>query len=151
MWKSKMDMAHPLLTKAMLLVNFFSPKLMKIRWSSLFFGSFAHYFWIKLSTHGSNIYKYEWAKILFVDEGLDSKLQHSGPCKTLLQKKLKTSHLDCSSHIEYEIMHNPKKEKENPYIYKYEWVRILFVDEDLDSKLQHCGTCKISWKKKKKP
>jgi hypothetical protein len=26
---------------------------MKIRWSSLFFGSFAHHFQIKLSTHGS--------------------------------------------------------------------------------------------------
>jgi hypothetical protein len=28
---------------------------MEIRWSSLFFGSFAHYFQIKLSTHGSNL------------------------------------------------------------------------------------------------
>jgi hypothetical protein len=36
-------------------VNFFTPKLMKIRWSSLFFGSFAHHFQIKLSTHGSNL------------------------------------------------------------------------------------------------
>jgi hypothetical protein len=36
-------------------VNFFIPKLMKTRWSSLFFGSFAHHFQIKLSTHGSNL------------------------------------------------------------------------------------------------
>jgi hypothetical protein len=28
---------------------------MKIRWSSLLFGSFAHHFQIKLSTHGSNL------------------------------------------------------------------------------------------------
>jgi hypothetical protein len=35
-------------------VNFFIPKLMKIRWSSLFFGSFAHHFQIKLSIHASN-------------------------------------------------------------------------------------------------
>jgi hypothetical protein len=35
-------------------VNFFIPKLMKIRWSSLFFGSFAPYFQIKLSIHASN-------------------------------------------------------------------------------------------------
>jgi hypothetical protein len=28
---------------------------MKIRWSSLFWGSFAHHFYIKLSTHGSNL------------------------------------------------------------------------------------------------
>jgi hypothetical protein len=36
-------------------VNFFTPKLMKIRWSSFFFGSFAPHFQIKLSTHGSNL------------------------------------------------------------------------------------------------
>jgi hypothetical protein len=36
-------------------VNFFTPKLMKIRWFFLFFGTFAHHFQIKLSTHGSNL------------------------------------------------------------------------------------------------
>jgi hypothetical protein len=36
-------------------VNFFTPKLMKIRWYSLFFGSFAPHFQIKSSTHGSNL------------------------------------------------------------------------------------------------
>jgi hypothetical protein len=35
-------------------VNFFTPKLMKIRWSSLFFGCFALHFQIKLSIHASN-------------------------------------------------------------------------------------------------
>jgi hypothetical protein len=35
-------------------VNFFTPKLMKIRWSSLFSGSFAHHFQTELTTHGSN-------------------------------------------------------------------------------------------------
>jgi hypothetical protein len=35
-------------------MNFFIPKLMKIRWSSLFFGSFAPHFQIKLSMHASN-------------------------------------------------------------------------------------------------
>jgi hypothetical protein len=35
------------------IVNFFTPKLMKIIWSSLFFGSFAPHFQIKSSTHGS--------------------------------------------------------------------------------------------------
>jgi hypothetical protein len=34
-------------------MNFFTPKLMKIRWFSLFFGSFAPHFQIKLSTYGS--------------------------------------------------------------------------------------------------
>jgi hypothetical protein len=36
-------------------VNFFIPKLMKIRWSSLVFGSFAPHFQIKLSIHASNL------------------------------------------------------------------------------------------------
>jgi hypothetical protein len=36
-------------------MNFFTPKLMKIRWSPLFFGSFATHFQIKLSKHGSNL------------------------------------------------------------------------------------------------
>jgi hypothetical protein len=35
-------------------MNFFTPKLMKIRWSSLFFGSFAPHFQIKLSICASN-------------------------------------------------------------------------------------------------
>jgi hypothetical protein len=35
-------------------VNFFTPNLMKIRCSSLFFGSFAPHFQIKLSIHASN-------------------------------------------------------------------------------------------------
>jgi hypothetical protein len=36
-------------------VNFFTLRLMKIRWSSLFFGSFASHFQIKLSIQGSNL------------------------------------------------------------------------------------------------
>jgi hypothetical protein len=36
-------------------VSFFIPKLMKIRWSSIFYGSFIHHFQIKLSKHGSNL------------------------------------------------------------------------------------------------
>jgi hypothetical protein len=36
-------------------VNFFTPKLMKIRWPSLFLGFFAPHFQIKLSIHGSNL------------------------------------------------------------------------------------------------
>jgi hypothetical protein len=35
-------------------VNFFAPKLMKIRWSFFSFGTFAPHFQIKLSIHGSN-------------------------------------------------------------------------------------------------
>jgi hypothetical protein len=36
-------------------VNFFTPKLMKIRWSSLFFGSFAPHFQIKLDIHALDV------------------------------------------------------------------------------------------------
>jgi hypothetical protein len=36
-------------------MNFLTPKLMKIRWSSLFFGSFVPDFQIKLSVHSSNL------------------------------------------------------------------------------------------------
>jgi hypothetical protein len=36
-------------------VNFFTPKLMKIRWFFFFFGSFAPHFQIKLSIYGSNL------------------------------------------------------------------------------------------------
>jgi hypothetical protein len=36
-------------------MNFFTPKSMKIRWSSLFLGSFSPHFEIKLSIHGSNL------------------------------------------------------------------------------------------------
>jgi hypothetical protein len=72
-------------------MNFFTPKLMKIRWFFFFFfsGSFAHHFHIKLSTHGSNLnsmfvimseLEFFLLKRVF-DKGLDSKLQHYGPCK----------------------------------------------------------------------
>jgi hypothetical protein len=35
-------------------VNFFTPKFMKIKWYSLFWGPFAPHFQIKLSIHASN-------------------------------------------------------------------------------------------------
>jgi hypothetical protein len=35
-------------------MNFFTPKLMNIRWSSLFWGSFVPHFQIKLNIHASN-------------------------------------------------------------------------------------------------
>jgi hypothetical protein len=36
-------------------VNFFTPKITKIRCSSLCFGPLVHHFQIKLNTHGSNL------------------------------------------------------------------------------------------------
>jgi hypothetical protein len=71
-------------------VNFFIPKLMKIRWSSPFFGTFAHHFQIKLSIHGSNcnsrfVSMSELGLFLLMGD-LDSKLQHFGPCKNSWKK-----------------------------------------------------------------
>jgi hypothetical protein len=56
------------------------------------------------------ICKYEWARIIFVDEGLDSKLQHYEPCKNSL-KKSKTSHSDRSGDIEGNVMQNHEQKK----------------------------------------
>ena len=39
-----------------------------------------------------------------------TKLEHFGPCK-ILEKKSKTSHLDCSGHIEGDIMQNHEQRK----------------------------------------
>jgi hypothetical protein len=98
-------------------MNFSTPKLMKIRWSSFFFGSFAPHFQIKLSICTGlkfqlQICKYEWARIIFVDGGLDSKLQHYGPYKNS-RKKSKTSHSYCSSHSEGNIMQNHEQKKKS--------------------------------------
>jgi hypothetical protein len=57
-----------------------------------------------------HICNYEWAKILFVDTGLGSRLQHSRPYK-ISQKKWKSSHLNCNGHIEGDIMQNHEKTK----------------------------------------
>jgi hypothetical protein len=35
--------------------EFFTPKSMKITWSYFLFGSFSVHFYMKLSTHGSNL------------------------------------------------------------------------------------------------
>jgi hypothetical protein len=84
-------------------MNFFTPKLMKIKCSSLFFGSFAHHFQIKLSTHDSNL------NSVFV---IMSELK-------FFLKKSKTSHLDHSGHIEGGIMqnHEQKLKSEKPRFY----------------------------------
>jgi hypothetical protein len=95
-------------------VNFFTPKLIKIRCCSLFLGSFAPHFQIKLSIHASNFnsrfVSMSELRIIFVEGDLDSKLQHYGPCKNSW-KKSKTSHSDRSSHIEGSVMQNHEKKK----------------------------------------
>jgi hypothetical protein len=68
---------------------------------------------MELSTHGSkfkSVFVIMSELIFFVDGGLDSKLQHCGPCK-ISRKKSKTSHFDCSGHIEGDIMQNHEEKK----------------------------------------
>jgi hypothetical protein len=88
---------------------------MKIRWSSFFFGSFAHYFQIKLSTHGSNlnsIFVIMSELELFFFTGVLTQNFNIVDLVKFIEKKSKTSHLDYSGHIEGDIMQNhEQKEK----------------------------------------
>jgi hypothetical protein len=63
--------------------------------------------WLKSQPHICN---HEGAIILFVDEGLDSKLQHYGPCKISWQK-YKNSNSNHNGHIEGDIMQNHEQIK----------------------------------------
>ena len=63
--------------------------------------------WLKFQPQ---ICKYGCDRIIFVDDGLDSKLQHYGPCKNSW-KKSKSSHSDHSSHIEGDVMQNLELKK----------------------------------------
>jgi hypothetical protein len=66
-------------------VNFFTPKLMKIRWSFFWGGSFAPHFQIKLNIHVSNFnsrfVNMTELELFLLTKGLDSKLQYYVPCK----------------------------------------------------------------------
>jgi hypothetical protein len=95
-------------------MNFFTPKLMKIRWSSLFFGSFAPHFQIKLSTHGSNlnsifviIRKLELGFLM----GVLTQNLNTVDLVKFPAKKIKSFTLNRSSHIEGDIMQNHKQKR----------------------------------------
>jgi hypothetical protein len=87
----------------------FTPKLMKIRWSSLFFGSLAPHFQIKLSIHASNFIMNELEFILLT-RVLTPNFNTMDLVKTL-GKKSKTSHLDHSGHIQGVVMQNHEQKK----------------------------------------
>jgi hypothetical protein len=80
---------------------------MKIRWSFFFVGSFAPHFQIKLSIYASNFnsrfVSMSELELFLLMGGLDSKLQHYGPCKKNF-KKQKTSHSNRGGHIEGDNM-----------------------------------------------
>jgi hypothetical protein len=84
-------------------VNFFTPKLRKIRWSSLFFGSFAPHFQIKLSIQASD-FNSKFISMseleLFLLIGVLTQNFNTMDLVKFLGKKSKTSHLDRSGHIE---------------------------------------------------
>jgi hypothetical protein len=80
---------------------------MKIRWSSLFFGSFAYHFQIKLSTHGSNlnsIFVIMSELELFLLTRVLTPNFNTVDLVKFLEKKSKTSHLDRSGQIEGDVM-----------------------------------------------
>ena len=87
---------------------------MKIRWSSLFFGSFAPHFQIKLSTHGSNlnsIFVIMSELELFLLTGVLTQSFNTVDLINVFEKNKKTSHLDRRGHIEGDIMQNHEEEK----------------------------------------
>jgi hypothetical protein len=74
-------------------VNFFTPKLMKIRWSSLFLGPFAPHFQIKLSIHVSN-FNFRFVSMseleLFLFMGVLTPNFNTMDLVKILEKKSKT-------------------------------------------------------------
>jgi hypothetical protein len=87
---------------------------MKIRCSFLFFESFAPHFQIKLSTHGSNLNSIfvimSELEFYFLTGVLTQNFNIVNLVK-FLEKKSKTSHLDCSGYIEGDIMQNHLEKK----------------------------------------
>jgi hypothetical protein len=88
-------------------MNFFTPKSMKIIWSSLFFGSFAPHVQIKLSIQASN-FNSRFVSMseleLFLLTGVLTPNFNTMDLVKILEKKSKTSHSDRRSHIEGDVM-----------------------------------------------
>jgi hypothetical protein len=97
-------------------VNFFTPKLMKIRWSTLFWGSFAPHFQIKLSIHASNFnskfVSMNELKLFLLTRILTPNFNTMDLVK-ILEKKSKNSHSDCSGHIEGDVMQNQEQKNKS--------------------------------------
>jgi hypothetical protein len=82
---------------------------MKIKWSSLFFGSFATHFQIKLSKHGSNLNSIfvimSELKFFLLMEVLIQNF-NTVDLINFLEKESKTSNSNHNSHNEGDIMQN---------------------------------------------
>jgi hypothetical protein len=101
--------------------------------------------WLKFQLQ---ICKYEWARIIFVDRGLYSKLQYYGPCNNSW-KKSKTSHSDRIGHIEGDVMQTmSKKQKvkksEKPRFYGQD--KLFFENPALQplGSFSHMAVCRSS-------
>jgi hypothetical protein len=133
-------------------VSFFIPKLMKIRWSSLFFGSFAPHFQIKLSIHASNfnsIFVSISELELFLLTGVLTPNFNTMDLVKFLAKKSKTSHSDHSGYIEGDVMHNHEgkkkvKKSEKPRFYGQN--KLFFENPALQplGSFSHMAACRSS-------
>jgi hypothetical protein len=85
---------------------------MKIRWSSLFFGSFAPHSQIKLSIHASN-FNSKFVSMSELELFLLTPNFNTMDLVKFLEKKSKTSHSDHSSHIEGDVMQNHEQKKKS--------------------------------------
>jgi hypothetical protein len=87
---------------------------MKIRWSSLFWGSFAPHFQIKLSIHASN-FNFRFVSMseleLLLLTGVLTPNFNTMDLVKILEKKSKTSHSDRSGHIEGDVIQNHEQKK----------------------------------------
>jgi hypothetical protein len=95
-------------------VNFLTPKLIKIRWSSPFFGSSVAHFQIKLSIHASN-FNSRFISMgeleLFLLTGVLTPNFNTMDLVKILEKNKKTSHSNHSGHIESDVMQNHEQKK----------------------------------------
>jgi hypothetical protein len=125
---------------------------MKIRWSSLFFGSFAPHFQIKLSIHVSN-FNSRFVNMseleLFLLTGVLTPNFNTMYLVKILEKKSKTSHSDHSGHIEGDVMQNheqKKKVKKSEKSRFYGQNQLFFENPALQplGSFSHMAACKSS-------
>jgi hypothetical protein len=133
-------------------MNFFTPKLMKIKWSSLFFGSFAPHFQIKLNIQGSHLNSRFVSMSdleLFLLTGVLTLNFNIVALVKFLEKKSKTSHFDRSSHIEGDVMQNHEKKKkvkkgEKPRFYGQNKLFFEYLALQPLGSFSHMAACRSS-------
>jgi hypothetical protein len=133
-------------------VNFFTPKLIKIRWSSLFLGSFAPHFQTKLSIHASNFISrfvsMSELEFFLLIRVLTPNFNTMDLVK-ILEKEFKTLHSDHSGHIEGDVTKNHEQKKkvkksEKPRFYGQN--KLFFENPALQplGSFSHMAACRSS-------